>query len=35
MIDVKLFNFDQFLPKIKEMLEILPLFEEEKFLIKL
>jgi hypothetical protein len=35
LIDVKLFNFDQFLPKIKEMLEILPLFEEEKFLINI
>ncbi|MFW9970075.1 MAG: hypothetical protein ACFFDF_07720 [Candidatus Odinarchaeota archaeon] len=33
LIDIKLNNFDQFLPKIKEMLEILPLFEEEKALI--
>jgi len=33
LIDVKLYNFDIFLPKIKEMLSILPLFEEEKILI--
>lgn len=33
LIDVKLYNFDIFLPKIKEMLRILPLFEEEKILI--
>jgi len=35
LIDIKLYKFEQFLPKIKEMLEILPLFEEEKFLIKI
>jgi tetratricopeptide (TPR) repeat protein len=33
LIDIKLYNFDQFIPKIKEMLEYLPLFEEEKILI--
>ncbi len=33
LLDVKLYNFDIFLPKIKEMLRILPLFEEEKILI--
>ena len=34
LIDVKLYNFDKFLPKIKEILEILPMFEEEKVLIE-
>ncbi|MFX1599164.1 MAG: tetratricopeptide repeat protein [Promethearchaeota archaeon] len=33
LIDIKLYNFDKFLPKIKEMLEIIPLFEEEKILL--
>ncbi len=33
LIDSKLYNFKNYLHKIKEMLEILPLFEEEKFLI--
>ncbi|MFX0104690.1 MAG: hypothetical protein ACFE75_04275, partial [Candidatus Hodarchaeota archaeon] len=33
LIDVKLYNLNKFLPKIKEMLEVLPLFEEEKILI--
>ncbi|UCC19714.1 MAG: hypothetical protein JSV62_00105 [Promethearchaeota archaeon] len=33
LIDVILYNFDQYLPKIKESLEILPLFEEEEILI--
>ena len=33
LIDVKLYNFDKFFPKVKEMLEILPLFEEEKVLL--
>ena len=35
LVDVKLYNFDKFLPKIREMLEILPLFEEEKKLIEI
>jgi TPR repeat protein len=35
LIDVKLYNFEKFLPKIKEMFEILPLFEEEKFLTEI
>ena len=35
LIDAKLYHFNQYLPKIKEMLNILPLFEEEKILIKL
>ncbi|MFW9826772.1 MAG: hypothetical protein ACFFEY_04020 [Candidatus Thorarchaeota archaeon] len=35
LIDVTLYHFNQYLPKIKEMLNILPLFEEEKILIKL
>ena len=33
LIDIKLFNFDQYLPSIKEMFALLPLFEEEKILI--
>ncbi len=33
LIDIKLYNFDAYLPKIKEMLEFLPLFEEENVLI--
>ncbi len=33
LIDIKLYNFNQFIPKLKEMLEYLPLFEEEKILI--
>jgi len=33
LIDIKLNNFDKYLPKIKKMLEILPLFEEEEILI--
>ena len=33
LIDVKQYNFKKFLPKIKELLEVLPLFEEEKNLI--
>ncbi len=33
LIDSKLYNFVKYLPKIKEMLEILPLFEEENLLI--
>ncbi len=33
LIDVKSYKMDKFLPKINEMLEILPLFEEEKELI--
>ena len=35
LIDVKLYKMDKFLPKINEMLDILPLFEEEKELISL
>ncbi len=35
VIDMKLYNFNQFLPKIREMLKFLPLFEEEEILIKL
>ncbi|NVM36215.1 MAG: hypothetical protein HWN81_11515 [Candidatus Lokiarchaeota archaeon] len=35
LIDIKLYNFDKYLPKIKEMLEILPLFEEEEILIEI
>ncbi len=34
LIDIKLYNFDKYLPKIKEMLEILPLFKEEEILIE-
>ena len=34
LIDIKLYNFDGYLPKIKEMLEILPLFEEENVLLE-
>ncbi len=34
LIDVKLYNFDKLLPRIKEMLETLPTFEEEKVLIE-
>jgi len=33
LIDIKLYNFQKYLPKIKEMLDTLPLFEEENFLI--
>jgi tetratricopeptide (TPR) repeat protein len=33
LVDIKFYNFIDYLPKIKEMLEILPLFEEEKVLI--
>jgi hypothetical protein len=33
LLDINLYHFDKYVPKIKEMLEILPLFEEEKFLI--
>ncbi|MFX1501821.1 MAG: hypothetical protein ACFFDH_12730 [Promethearchaeota archaeon] len=33
-IDIKMYNFDNYMPKIREMLEILPLFEEEKILIE-
>ena len=32
---IKRYNFDKYLPKIKEMLEILPLFEEEEVLIEI
>ena len=35
LIDAKLYNFERFLPKIKEMLDILPLFEEEHVLIEI
>ncbi|MFW9818750.1 MAG: hypothetical protein ACFFE5_03990 [Candidatus Thorarchaeota archaeon] len=35
IIDVKLYDFDHFLPKVKKILEILPLFEEEKVLIEI
>jgi hypothetical protein len=35
LIDVKLYNFHQFSLKIKQMLELLPLFEEEKVLIEI
>ncbi|MFX1552563.1 MAG: hypothetical protein ACFFBV_01420 [Promethearchaeota archaeon] len=35
LLDLKLYNFDKFLPKIKEILEIIPLFEEEKKLIEI
>ncbi len=35
IIDVELNKINQFLPKIKNILEILPLFEEEKALIKI
>ncbi|MFX1320398.1 MAG: hypothetical protein ACFFAQ_02030 [Promethearchaeota archaeon] len=35
LLDVKLYKMERFLPKINEMLEILPLFEEEKELISL
>ena len=33
LIDVKIYDFDKFMPNIKEILKILPLFEEEKILI--
>ncbi|MFX1377594.1 MAG: hypothetical protein ACFFA4_00740 [Promethearchaeota archaeon] len=33
LIDVRLYNFGKYMTKIKEMLKILPLFEEEKTLI--
>ncbi|MDX1798935.1 MAG: hypothetical protein R3255_09835, partial [Candidatus Lokiarchaeia archaeon] len=35
LIDMKIYNFDHYLPKIKEMVELLPLFEEEKVLIQI
>jgi hypothetical protein len=35
LIDVKLYKMDKYLPKINEMLEILPIFEEEKELISI
>jgi hypothetical protein len=34
LIDIRLYDFDNYISKIKEMLEILPLFEEEKILIE-
>ncbi len=33
IMDVKIYSLDKYMPKIKGMLEILPLFEEEKHLI--
>jgi hypothetical protein len=33
LLDINLYHFDKYVSKIKEMLKILPLFEEEKFLI--
>ncbi|MFW9900874.1 MAG: hypothetical protein ACFFDY_06265 [Candidatus Thorarchaeota archaeon] len=33
LIDIKLYDFDRYLPKIKEMMEFLPLFEEENVFI--
>ena len=33
IIDVKIYSLDKYMPKIKGMLEILPLFEEEEQLI--
>jgi hypothetical protein len=35
LIDIRLFDFDGYLLKTKEMLEILPLFKEEKTLIEI
>ncbi|MFX0005412.1 MAG: hypothetical protein ACFFAV_01665 [Candidatus Hermodarchaeota archaeon] len=35
LIDIKIYNIDHYLSKIKEMLELLPLFEEEKVLIQI
>ncbi|MFX1390962.1 MAG: hypothetical protein ACFE9Z_12930 [Promethearchaeota archaeon] len=35
IIDTKINNFIHYLPQLKEMMEILPLFEEEKILIKI
>ena len=35
LIDIKLYKFDNFIAKIKDMLDILPLFEEEKALINI
>jgi len=35
LIEVKLYNFDKYIPKIKEMLKILPLFDEERVLIEI
>jgi len=35
IIDVKIYSLDKYMPKIKGMLEILPLFEEEKQLINI
>ncbi|MFX0003891.1 MAG: hypothetical protein ACFE9J_10420 [Candidatus Hermodarchaeota archaeon] len=34
LIDIRIYDFDNYISKIKEMLEILPLFEEEKILIE-
>ena len=35
LIDIKLYNFENYMSEIKEMLEILPIFEEEKVLIEI
>ncbi|MFX1503253.1 MAG: hypothetical protein ACFFDH_19990, partial [Promethearchaeota archaeon] len=35
LIDIKLYDFSSYLPKIKEMLEFLPIFEEEELLIEI
>ena len=35
LIDIRINRFDKFISKIKDMLDILPLFEEEKVLIKI
>ncbi len=35
LIDVKLNKFDQYIPNLKKMFEVLPLFDEEKVLIKI
>ena len=35
LIDVLVYKLDEYLPKIKEILEYLPLFEEERVLIQI
>ncbi|MFX1366825.1 MAG: hypothetical protein ACFE9Y_18030, partial [Promethearchaeota archaeon] len=35
LIDIRLYSFDTYLPKIKGMLEFLPIFEEEELLIEI
>jgi len=35
LIDIKLYNFDEYLPKIKKMMELLPIFKEEEILVEI